>query len=354
MEKSSRRLTLLSVVGLVAAITVVVTATANGKQAGNIDAPEAEEFPPAVDDSAGITVTEVIPHSDRTLQITYDTLSVDEAATFEGMSVYVTVPESYLESPSDDFSTLYLLHGGGNGQAANWYQHGEVEEANSDLIMVMPEGGKVGWYTDWLEQDDVNQNWQTHHLDELIPFIDHNFRTMTDGDHRAIAGLSMGGFGALHYAQSRPDLFASVSSFSGALDTNDPAVRATVTQQAFHNDLPSFGAFGTPLFGQDTRWEEANPLFNADELADMQVNLYAGSGSEFNDIDFDGIGSNIVERVVGQTTDRMHGSLNDAGIEHQYWMYGAPVPDCDGGHNWACWRYAFSDALPRIEERLLN
>ncbi|QSB05224.1 alpha/beta hydrolase [Natronoglycomyces albus] len=318
---------------------------------------------PELTDTPGITVTDVQRHSDRTFGITYDTPSIHPEATFGGLSVYITLPQGYTAS-EHDYSTLYLLHGGGDGRAHNWYEHGRVEQAEKDLIMVMPEGGKVGWYTDWIDQETYAQNWMTHHLDELIPFVEANLRTHSERQGRAIAGLSMGGFGAVNYAQERPELFASVSSFSGALDLSNAAVRATITQQSLSHGMPMFGSFGTPFIGPEQRWDENNPVLRAETLENTQVNLYAGEGLRPGDVDLAGIdiqgealgaeASGVVEWVVAQTTEQLHTALEEAGIEHHYWMYGAPEPDCDGGHNWPCWRFALADALPRIHAVLLD
>ena len=79
----------------------------------------------------------------------------------------------------------------------------------------MPDGGKVGWYTNWVDQSGGAQAWRDFHVDQLIPWIDANLRTIASKCGRAIAGLSMGGFGAIRYAQDRPDLFAYVAQLLG-------------------------------------------------------------------------------------------------------------------------------------------
>ena len=79
----------------------------------------------------------------------------------------------------------------------------------------MPDAGKVGWETNWVDQSGGAQAWRDFHVDQLIPWIDANLRTISSKSGRAIAGLSMGGFGAIRYAQDRPDLFTYAASFSG-------------------------------------------------------------------------------------------------------------------------------------------
>ncbi len=168
-------------------------------------------------------------------------------------------------------------------------------------------------------------------------------RTNASKGGRAIAGLSMGGFGAIRYAQDRPDLFAYAASFSGALDLGDPGIRATVTQQSIQNGFPASGAFGPPYWPFDGTWNALNPLGRASRLHGVNVALYAGAG--IHDAD-------VLERTVGASTDRMHHALSAAGVPHFYWMYGRPGPSvpfgCDGGHNFSCWNFALNDVMPRM------
>ena len=118
---------------------------------------------------------------------------------------------------------------------------------------------------------------------------------------------------------------------------------ATVTEQSIQNGLPAYGAFGPPFWPADGTWNALNPLGRASRLHGVDVALYAGSG--IHDAD-------VLERTVGAATDRMHHSLNAAGVPHFYWMYGRPGPSvpygCDGGHNFSCWNFALNDAMPRM------
>src|SRR6266496_5051210 len=70
------------------------------------------------------------------------------------------------------------------------------------LITVQPNGSGRGWYTNWTSG---GQDWETFHLDQLIPFVDANLSTIPTRDGRSISGHSMGGFGAFHYAEDHPE-----------------------------------------------------------------------------------------------------------------------------------------------------
>ena len=85
-----------------------------------------------------------------------------------------------------------------------------------DGIVVMPAGGRAGWYSDWPGRTDGNfaPLWETFHVHQLVPWVDANFNTSGTRSGRAVAGLSMGGYGALRYAGRHPHLFSAVGAFS--------------------------------------------------------------------------------------------------------------------------------------------
>lgn len=296
----------------------------------------------------GITVHNSAWTTNRTAVIGISTDAIDDYAINGPHEIRVTLPENY-DNSNTRFPVLYLLHGGAGGSSRQWTSEGAAEHItrNASLITVMPEGGKVGWYTNWVNRSVRSQEWETFHLKQLIPWIDENFRTIAKKRGRAIAGLSMGGFGAIHYAQQRPDLFAFAASFSGALDLEESRTRAAITGELLRNSLPSDGPFGRPYWPMDRTWAAKNPLNHVNALRGVAVALYAGDGAHDHD---------TIERTVGWSTFQFHNALNAAGINHFYWMYGRPGPgtpwNCDGGHNFNCWNMAFEHALPRILDAL--
>jgi S-formylglutathione hydrolase FrmB len=282
----------------------------------------------------------------RTLEVDISTAKVAANSVNGPHRVRITLPNNYFQSGTTRFPVLYLLHGGAGGNSAQWTTGGGAVEALTDnrpLITVMPDGGKVGWYTNWVDQSQGAQKWRDFHVDQLIPWIDANLRTIAAKGGRAIAGLSMGGFGAIRYAQDRPDLFAYAGSFSGAVDLGDSGTRSVIGQQASQNGYSPNGPFGNPFPPFDSTWNALNPVSRAARLQGVQVGLYAGGGS--NDQD-------VLEGTMRASADRLHNALNAAGVAHFYWMYGRPGPTapfgCDGGHNFGCWNFALNDALPRM------
>jgi S-formylglutathione hydrolase FrmB len=294
----------------------------------------------------GITVGAWRWISSRTLEVDITTAKVAAVAVQGPHRVRITLPNDYFQSGSTRYPVLYLLHGGAGGNSAQWTTGGGAVEpitSGRPIITVMPDGGKVGWYTNWVNQSQGAQAWRDFHVDQLIPWIDANLRTIASKSGRAIAGLSMGGFGAIRYAQDRPDLFIYAGSFSGAVDLGDSGTRSVITEQAWQNGFDPYGPFGNPFWPFDGTWNALNPVNRASRLHGVNVALYAGSG--INDGD-------VLEGTMRASAERLHNALNAAGVPHFWWMYGRPGPSapfgCDGGHNFGCWNFALNDAMPRI------
>src|SRR5437868_1285602 len=145
----------------------------------------------------GITVSGWRWISPRTFEVDISTAKVAAVAVNGPHRVRITLPNDYFTSGATRYPALYLLHGGAGGNSAQWTTGGGDVEGitnNRPLITVMPDGGKVGWYTNWVDQSQGAQAWRDFHVDQLIPWIDANLRTIASKSGRAVAGLSMGGF----------------------------------------------------------------------------------------------------------------------------------------------------------------
>ncbi len=302
---------------------------------------EARADAPNLTSRNGITVTGNRWISSRTFEVDVSSAYVAASAINGPHRIRVTLPSNYFQAPSARYPVVYLLHGGAGGNSAQWTTGGGAAEAitnGKQVITVMPDGGKVGWFTNWLDQSKGAQRWADFYLDQVIPFIDGNLRTIATKQGRGIAGLSMGGYGAVRLAQDRPDLFGSVASFSGALDLENSGTQIVICEQAVENGYGCSSPFGS-------QWSTYNPVKRAARLKNqnIQILLYAGSG--IHDAD-------VLERTVGWSTEVFSRALNAEGIPHFWWMYGRPGPSvpfgCDGGHNFSCWNFAFNDALPRM------
>jgi S-formylglutathione hydrolase FrmB len=285
--------------------------------------------------------------SDRQIwQADISTSLIDPKSINGGVNrVRILVPDNYFTSPSARYPVLYLLHGGAGGSSRQWTTEGGAAgyiTAGKPVITVMAEGGKVGWFTNWVNQTKGPQRWADFYETQLIPFIDQNLRTIATKQGRAIGGLSMGGYGAVRIAQDRPDLFQAVASFSGALDLQNGGTQLVICEQAIEAGYGCNDPFGST----STQWKKWDPISRGGAMfknQNLMILLYAGSG--INDVD-------VLERTMGDSTYKFNQMLNKAGITNMFWMYGRPGPSapfgCDGGHNFSCWNFALNDALPRM------
>jgi S-formylglutathione hydrolase FrmB len=174
------------------------------------------------DDGARIVAVEELGTRMRDLTI--------ESPSVGTVKVRLLLPATFDEQPDASWPVLYLLQGC-CGPYDSWTRETDVEEltAPTDLLVVMPAAtragdGGPGWYTDWYNGGKGGQPaWETFHLTELRQLLERNWQA---GDDRVIAGLSMGGHGAMTYAARHPDLFKAAASFSGVLHTLDPTMDA--------------------------------------------------------------------------------------------------------------------------------
>lgn len=137
----------------------------------------------------------------------------------------VYLPKSYNTNPDQKYPVLYLLHGGG-GSHTDWAKQGSLEgaanqmiDANEacEMIIVCPEAGKT--FMNYFNNPDWR--YEDYFFEEMIPFIESNYRVIADKKHRAIAGLSMGGQGTIVYASHHPELFCAAYAMSGYLYAMD-------------------------------------------------------------------------------------------------------------------------------------
>jgi S-formylglutathione hydrolase FrmB len=132
----------------------------------------------------------------------------------------VLLPESYDATPRRRFPVLYLLHGL-DGHYDDWSTRTHLGERlrSMPLIVVMPEGGD-SWYTN---AADGSGRFEDYIAVDLIHDVEVKFRAIRARYARAIAGLSMGGYGAIKIALKHPGVFQAAGSLSGAFDATDPA-----------------------------------------------------------------------------------------------------------------------------------
>ncbi len=163
----------------------------------------------------------------------------------------VILPTDYDTSPTTRYAVLYLLHGL-TGHFSDWASRSNVADYAQQyrLIVVMPEGND-GWYTN--SATIATDKYESYILDDLLPNVQQHYRTIEARYGRAIAGLSMGGYGAIKFGLKSPQTFVFAASMSGAF---------AITRIP-EKDLGPLGPVLLKLFGptgSDTR--KANDIFD--------------------------------------------------------------------------------------------
>ncbi|MER6773050.1 alpha/beta hydrolase-fold protein [Streptomyces bacillaris] len=349
----------LAVAWMVAAVAVAVVAPA-----APVRAADAASAPPPFTYGFGLTEARPAVGSATDFHLTVTTPQVAGE-----QHIKIILPGGYYDDPDRRYPVLYFLHGSPDDPVGQNYP---ALTMSDDMITVIPDGGARGWYTNWLNQKTAAgaQNWENFHLQQVIPFIDANLRTVAAKKARAVAGVSMGGFGAFHYAQIRPDLFSHTASLSGDIDFSvrhmglrmavvaslidgQGALCALASGTCDPNDSPykpavdSDAAFGSPypVFNADWRWNQVDPSQNMAKLAaaGIGVSIYTGDG---------GGAVNSPEFWVAGAAKNVKEAMDALGMSYYYVNYGDGAgwgTRCDGHHNGGCWEETLRDLIPRLE-----
>lgn len=299
---------------------------------------QAEEPEPTSASATSLTYISEVQISPRLREITLKTPDVATPALgpLPGnptgqTKVRVLLPDGYDAKSTNRYPVLYLFHGGGGNQT-EWTTpsaKGRAEELTKGLplIVVMPEGGMAGGYSDWYNGGAFGPpRWKTYHLDQLIPWIDAHFNTLADRGGRATAGLSMGG-GGLRYAALRPDLIGATAAFSGDIDILQPA-----------SDWNGMGAPISKLIWGDrkteeVRWRGVNGPDLAGNLVNTDVAIFTGDTGRPEGV------------YILQGATAVHDRLDKFGIPNRFTVYPGMT------HSWPTWNKALADWLPQLMGR---
>lgn len=249
-----------------------------------------------------------------------DTIEVPATYIESPMKCTVILPEQYAENDSVCFPVLYLLNGYG-GDYTSWplLQPGLDSLATQyGMIFVCP-SGRDSWY--WDSPIDSTMQMESFFVNELIPYIDANYRTIADAKYRAITGLSMGGHGALWLAIRHSDLFGSVGSTSGGVNIL-PFVKANPRRWKMAKSLGDY-------VGNEELWERCTVINLVDSLKPGQLNIIFDCG---------------VDDFFAGVNDDLHEALKARKIAHDY--ISRP-----GNHTQSYWRNAILFQLVFFNEK---
>ena len=233
-----------------------------------------------------------------------------------------------------NYPVLYLLHGY-TGDQTNWVQFGDVQRTATaaiergdipPLIIIMPDAGN-SWYVNDIQG---KVRYEDAFFNDFIPYIEKTYPVVAKKDFRAIAGLSMGGYGALLYALKHPDYFSVCVAMSAAVFTDEEIKAFPQDRRAMFDDL--FGDFST---GLPQHWKDNSILEIIKNYPDdkkNKVRFYIDCGDD----DF-----------LYRGNAALHVALRDQNMQHEFRMR-------DGAHTWSYWRSSLKAGLKFIGKSFFN
>ncbi len=135
----------------------------------------------------------------------------------------VTIPQTIKSAgnkKNPKFPVLYLLHGY-SGDYRTWSEVLDIQSLaeRCECIIVCPDGAYNSWY--WNNPSDSINRYETYLAKELISYVDSNYATYGTKGKRAVAGFSMGGYGANYIALNHPELFTCTISIASIMDITE-------------------------------------------------------------------------------------------------------------------------------------
>jgi enterochelin esterase-like enzyme len=239
--------------------------------------------------------------------------------TESSRKINVYTPPGYEQNPRTRYPVLYLRHGGGEN-ADGWVQWGQMYNIMDNLLaagkikpmlVVMAYGyaEKPGETT----AGGMTPEFSPHstvlrvEMEEVLPMIDADFRTIADRDHRAIAGPSRGARQAFDFAWNYPDKYSFVGAFSG----------------------PIVGPMSGPNIKDFDRNSAYGGLFKDAAAFNKRIHLLW-------------LGAGTAEHAQHDSARLLHETLDHAGIHNVF----VEIPGTS--HEWQTWRKSLYDFAPRL------
>ena len=282
-------------------------------------------------------------------------------------SYLVYLPAGYDDKPNARWPVFYYLHGL-TGNETNWTELGKLDAAADGLglqaIVVMPDGDD-SFYVDALAKADYDacmkdgtglfvphkqskrdtcvraRRYETYITKDLVGHVDATYRTIAKREARAIAGLSMGGFGALMLSMRHPELFSAVASHSGVdsliymgpIPYQKGKVNLMTDAKQWGGPFIEINRWMRGIFGDDVAyWKQYDPTTLVQKLEPGKLAIYLDCGTE------DGF-------ALHHGMQYLHDLLLDRKIEHAYYI--GP-----GQHDFSFWSVRIVESLKFLRERV--
>jgi len=268
---------------------------------------------------ASVVTAQPVPATGRA-----DCLSLPSKILGHPVGYCVLLPPSYETEKTRRYPVLYLLHGLGDNEQMlirsggfNLVEDLWDRHQLGEFLIVTP-AADASFY---VNSRDGHHRYEDFFVQEFLPLFEERYRTRAERTSRGIAGISMGGYGALHLAFRHPRIFGSAGAHSAALIENLPVINSVDSQQPARVRILG-DVFGSPV--DPVFWKQNDPLtiVRTADLAGLHV--YFDCGSE-DDYGFDA-GARALDKL-----------LLSRRIPHEFHLY-------PGGHNWTY----FAEHLPAL------
>jgi len=244
------------------------------------------------------------------------TIAIPSGGMKKDIPVTVILPDAS-QKQGAYFPVLYLLHGYSDNNG-RWVERTSIRDLAEQygVIVVCPDGGFSSWYFD--SPEDPTFRYETFVSKELVDAIDKRFPTLPQRDSRAIAGLSMGGHGALFLAFRHPDIYGAAVSFSGGVDL-----------RPFPNNWDILKRLGS-IQDHPDRWKDYSVITLAENVVPGQLAISIDCG----------------EQDFFITVNRnLHNLLLARKVPHDY-------SERPGGHDWSYWANAIKYQMLFVSDHL--
>jgi S-formylglutathione hydrolase FrmB len=227
----------------------------------------------------------------------------------------VYLPASYdsgaNNKPPQNYPVLYFLHGLGDNEktlfnSGGWTMLDDLRQQHKlgDFLIVAPEGRK----SFYINSADGSVRYSDFFLQEFIPLIEGKYRISKGRSNRAITGISMGGYGALRFAFSHPEMFSAVSAQSAALITESPRELDLAARSGAPLGKVLADVFGDPI--AVAHWNANNPFIlarkNAAALKKLAIYFNCGQNDNYG---------------FEKGAAALHDELLKENVKHEYHLY---------------------------------
>ncbi len=237
----------------------------------------------------------------------------------------IILPPNYYNT-DERYIVIFLLHGF-SGNHNDWINRTGLVKylTNYNFVVVCPEADN-SWYTN--SPFIKNRNYEDYIIKELIPYVEKKYRVISTKHGRAIAGLSMGGYGAIKFALKYPNYFLMAGSFSGAfrwpfmIEKNKSLINESLKE-----------AFGEK---RTEHWDKNDVATLVDSLKTTNIPyLYLSCGKD-----------DELEGLL-DSNRRLLEKLQKKNLLYEY-------HELPGGHNWVFWDKEIQSFLRKLTQFVIQ